>query len=153
MSEYTSLYQLPMLVSGQGQKDITHNEALLLIDLLLHVCVESTEVAAPPATPEPGQCWLVPVGAMGVWSGWVGALAAWTGGGWRYIVPREGMRAYVRDTAGDVQYRSGDWVKLPLAGVPTVSIAIAEGGINVDMEARQAIGAVIARMQELGLVG
>lgn len=152
MSERTALYRLPMLVSGQGQKDITHNEALLLIDLLVHACAEGMNVPAPPSSPEIGQSWLVPAEASGDWTGQENTLAAWTGGGWRYIFPCEGMRVFVRDGTGNVQYRSGGWQKLPAESAPALPVAVPEGGGNVDVEARQAIATIIARMHDLGLV-
>ena len=152
MSEYTSLYRLPLLVSGQGQKDITHNEALLLIDLLLHACAESMDVTVPPSSPGIGQCWLVPEDAAGDWTGRENNLVAWTGGGWRYVSPREGMRVFVRDGTGNVQYHSGGWEKPPLDTAPVAPVAAPEGGTTVDVEARQAIATMIARLQDLGLV-
>ncbi len=39
MNERTSRLSLPLLHASQAQKEMTHNEALTLIDLLLHGCV------------------------------------------------------------------------------------------------------------------
>lgn len=110
MSEMTARYGLPFLVAGQGQKDITHNEALLLIDLLLHPCVESRVVSTPPVNAGTGEAWLVPVGATDEWAGFANSLMAWTDGGWRQLAPREGMPLWVRDENVAYRYVSGQWV-------------------------------------------
>jgi hypothetical protein len=47
------------LQAGQAQKELTHNEALALIDMLLHAQVESMTVATPPGGAVVGQCWVV----------------------------------------------------------------------------------------------
>jgi hypothetical protein len=49
----------PLLQAGQAQKELTHNEALALIDMLLHAQVESMTVATPPGGAVVGQCWVV----------------------------------------------------------------------------------------------
>lgn len=109
MNEMTTRFDLPLLVAGQGQKDITHNEALLLIDMLLHPSVESRALASPPANPTGGQCWLIPTGATGAWEGSTDAMAAWTAGGWRFIPAREGMTLWVRDEQLSCRYFAGQW--------------------------------------------
>lgn len=110
MTETSARFALPLLVAGQGQKDVTHNEALVLIDMLLHPSVESRVLAAPPADKTVGQSWLVPLGATDVWMGRDNNLVAWTEGGWRYVPAREGMTLWVRDEQVSVRYVGGAWV-------------------------------------------
>lgn len=87
----TARWALPLLFAGQAQKEITHNEALVLIDALLHARVESADLASPPGTPLVGQCWIVADGATGDWAGKMGAIALWTEGGWRFVPPSAGL--------------------------------------------------------------
>jgi hypothetical protein len=88
---------LPLLVSGQAQKELTHNEALLLIDMALMPLVESAGLNAPPSAPQIGQCWIIGSSPTGAWSGAANHLAAWTAGGWRTLAVPE--RAEVRERA------------------------------------------------------
>ena len=74
MAEATTRHGLPLLQAGQAQKEVTHNEALVLLDLLAHPAVEGV-LATPPAAPTPGQGWIIGAGATGAWSGQDGALA------------------------------------------------------------------------------
>ena len=50
---------LPFLAAGQAQKEVTHNEALALIDAGLSPAAETIGVTAPPSAPALGQCWIV----------------------------------------------------------------------------------------------
>jgi hypothetical protein len=81
---------LPYLLPSQAQKHVTHNEALRLLDTLVHLAVEDRDRAAPPAAPVPGQRHLVAPGATGAWSGREGQVAVWEDGAWSFLVPRPG---------------------------------------------------------------
>ena len=72
MSEATERHQLPLLQSGQSQKEVTHNEALVRLDALLHLAVESRTASVPLVSPTLGATWIVAVGAAGDWSGQMG---------------------------------------------------------------------------------
>src|SRR3546814_18076891 len=65
----TPRFSLPLLAVAQAQKEVTHNEALTLLDALVHAAIEAGPLATPPANPALGQCWLVDAAATGVWSG------------------------------------------------------------------------------------
>ena len=43
---------LPRIYAGQAQKHVTHNEALGLIDALMHLSVRGRNVNAPPQAPQ-----------------------------------------------------------------------------------------------------
>jgi hypothetical protein len=90
MTDQTDRLAMPLLFAGQAQKEITHNEALTLLDMLVQPVALSTTLAITPAQPEPGQCWIVPSGASGAWADRAGELALWTAGGWRFVAPKAG---------------------------------------------------------------
>jgi hypothetical protein len=83
MGETSARLGLPFLAVGQAQKELTHNEALALIDLALHAGVEAVGTNVPPAAPVEGQAWIVGSAPSGAWTGRSQALAGWTPGGWR----------------------------------------------------------------------
>ncbi len=65
MTETSARFALPFILPGQAQKEIFHNEALVLVDAALHACVEGDPADEVPADPDPGQSWIVEPGAAG----------------------------------------------------------------------------------------
>jgi len=91
----TPLIGLPLLEASQAQKHVTHNEALLLLDAVLHLAVISRALAAPPASPGDGDRYLVAASATGDWLGHSSHLAFREAGSWRFAVPKAGWRLWV----------------------------------------------------------
>lgn len=136
---------LPLLAVAQAQKEVTHNEALVALDALVHAAVEAGPIAAPPTTPAEGQCWIVGPAATGEWSGQEGAIALWTVGGWRFLPPREGMRVVRLADRARIRYDGGEWTE------PDTIIA-PSGGAVIDVEARAALAALILSLEAQGLM-
>ena len=134
-----------MLSVAQAQKETTHNEALVLIDALLHAPVVDGPLATPPEYPTEGDCWIVDEAPIGEWSGEAGRLALWTAGGWRFVAPSPGMRVRRISDGATLLFNGSGW---------TVPIAIAnpEGGATIDLEARAAIDALLALMVAHGIM-
>ena len=161
----TARLALPLLQSGQAQKEMTHNEALARLDLAVQPRVATIGLNDPPASPAAGDCWIVGAAPTGDWSGMAGALAGWTDDGWRFVAALDGMVIWVADQAVPARYLAGAWVIGDLAGAQ-VSIggvkvlgaqaaAIAEpsGGTVVDAEGRATIGQILAALRGHGLIG
>lgn len=134
---------LPLLFVGQAQKEAFVNEALSLVDGLLHCAVEAV-LNTPPATPLDGQAWLVGAIPAGAWSGRAGHLALRQGGNWIFVPPRDGMRVLDRSTGQDRRYRD-EWRAPAVPAAPT-------GGATIDAEARTAIAGIIASLREAGVL-
>lgn len=155
---------LPYLSPGQAQKELFHNEALQLLDILVAAAVEEPPRASPPASPAVGSSYIVALAAGGAWAGKDRYLAAYSSGGWRFIAPRDGMLAYVRSTSLWAVYRSGDWElgsvrgsSLIIGGQQVVAsrgaaIAAPAGGAIVDAEARSALGQILSALRQHGLI-
>lgn len=107
----TSSLNLPELVSNQGQKEVTHNEALWLIDAILGNGCKSRVVTAPPGSPLEGDVYIVPTGASGVWSGKDGKLTQLLNSAWLFYTPKEGWRTWVADEDDTVIYDGTKWTK------------------------------------------
>jgi hypothetical protein len=136
---------LPLLAVAQAQKEVTHNEALVVLDALVHAAVEVGPVAAPPTTPAEGQCWIVGPAPTGEWSGQDGTIALWTAGGWRFLAPREGMQVIRLADRARICYDGGEWT-------PPETIAAPSGGTVIDVEARAALAALILSLEAQGLM-
>ncbi len=140
----TPLHALPLLASGQAQKEITHNEALIIIDALLGGTIESASLAVPPDMPEAGAMWLVGSNATGLWTGQSGRLALWTEGGWRYVSPRVGCRFYDKSRSTVICLQENGWSN-------PVALPLASGGALIDVEARAMLTNIKDILVSLGL--
>lgn len=160
----TARHGFPFLAAAQAQKELTHNEALALIDLGLAAAVEAVGVNAPPPAPALGQCWLVGDRPTGAWTGAAGAIAGWTDGGWRFLPAREGMVVWAADQALWIGHRGGSWqtgegrfLSIHVAGQQVVgarqpAVPAPAGGSVIDTEARAALAALIGRLTAHGLI-
>lgn len=164
MANDTARLALPLIETGQAQKEMAHNEALALIDIATQASVEAVGTNAPPAAPLPGQCWVVGTAPTGDWAGHAGAVAGWTAGGWRFVAARVGLRVWNRATAqfavrGETTWEDGvvRGSRLSVAGQQVVgarqpAVAAPAGGSVIDAEARTAIGNMLAAMRTHGLI-
>jgi hypothetical protein len=105
----TARLALPVIEAAQAQKHVTHNEALVLLDALVQLAVESRTLSSPPSSPDEGSCYIPAAGASGAWSGWDGELALFGGGAWTRIVPRSGMTAWLKAERLAVVYEDAAW--------------------------------------------
>lgn len=104
----TSRLSLPVIEAAQAQKHVTHNEALVLLDALTQLTVESRVLTAPPGSPAEGACYIPASSATGAWNGWDEQIAVYSGG-WFRIVPQPGLKAWVRAERLTVTYEDGVW--------------------------------------------
>ncbi len=112
----TAFLGLPLVQPSQAQKHVTVNEALTRIDTLTQLTIRSTSVQTPPVATE-GDCYFVPAGAVNAWSGQEGALAIFLNGGWDFVVPKVGWRAWLAEPGAPSVFDGVDWV----AGTGSVS--------------------------------
>ena len=141
----TARFSLPLLAMAQAQKEVTHNEALTLLDALVHAAVEDGPLAVPPIGPTAGQCWLVGSGASGDWTGRADQIAIWCEGGWRFVSPRPGRRVVRLSDGAWLRHGEGEW------SVPD-AVPNPEGGVTIDAEARASIAALILALEAHGLL-
>lgn len=155
----TPRLRLPLLHAGQAQKEMDHNEALVLLDLAVQPAVVAIGLDVPPSQPAAGECWIVGGDPVGAWAGQAHALAGWTAGGWRFVAPRPGMAAW-RSTDGlTVRYAGGAWHAGKVQGAalflngqellsaPQAPIGTPAGGEIIDHQAREALEAVLETLR------
>lgn len=162
MSDVTPRLQLPFLSVGQAQKEVTHNEALARLDMLIQPVIEGVR-NDPPQAPAIGQCWLVEAIAQGPWAGMEDHIAQWTAGGWRFVPAADGYTIWHRATGERMTRESGSWTTAMTAsslriggkkvvGSQQTAISVPEGGMVADIEARTSIALIIAALQAHGLI-
>ena len=127
---------LPYIAPQQAQKQVTYNEAIRALDVLVQPVVMSRTTATPPGSPAAGDTYIVAPSATGAWAGKDGKIATFVDGGWDFVTPANGWLAYVNDTAQIAVSQSGAWSPL----VTTGGTSIAKFGINATADRHQPIG-------------
>ena len=132
MSQQSPSLSLPLMQPAQAQKHVTHNEALMALDVLVQLVVEDIDRTAPPAAPSVGQCHVVGAGAGGDWDGRDGQIACYTGAFWSFTPPRAGWRAWVGPEARPVIFDGTAWGPEPLdsQNLAGVGINTTSDGVN-----------------------
>ena len=118
MSGLSPRLALPFILPAQAQKHVTHNEALMRLDLVTQLTVMAFGATQPASLPAEGEIWALGPGASGAWAGRDGDLAAWIGDSWQFITPAPGWRAA---SGGDLRIWTGSaWTALAAANLENV---------------------------------
>lgn len=109
---------MPELVVGQAGKELTHNQALAVLDQLAQAVVVDKDLTAPPGSPANGSMYIVAAGAIGAWAGQSGKLAYWltTVAAWTFITPADGWSVWVTDEGKRYELVSGVWTIVSSGG-------------------------------------
>lgn len=146
MLEITPRFAIPNIMVSQAHKEITHNEALAIIDGLLHVSVIDSASSPPTLTiSDAGKCWLVVAPGSGAWTGKENSLASWNGSGWRFVEPIEGMAIWNSQNNSELRFSGSEWRQPGVVLAPV-------GGSVVDLEARAAFSLLLTHLRNAGIL-
>ena len=106
---------LPFILPAQAQKHITHNEALIALDVLTQLAVLDRHLATPPMSPTTGDRYIVAAAPIGDWSGHANDIAHFDGAAWLFHAPQPGWCAFLIAGLGLVAFDGTDW--LPIVGL------------------------------------
>lgn len=106
----TAQLRLPLLMPAQAQKHVTVNEALVRLDALAQLRLRTAAGASVPDGAEDGTAFVVPPGAAGAWAGRDGDIAVRSNGGWEFVRPRTGWRAWDPDRSEWCVFDGGAWL-------------------------------------------
>ena len=115
MSETSARLALPLIQPAQAQKHVTHNEALLILDVATQLVVTAFDAVTPPPSPDDGALYALGAEPQGDWAGQAGRLALWWDGHWRFFAPRDGWRAGLVGSAHVFVWQGGGWVDQQVA--------------------------------------
>jgi len=100
---------IPELSGSQANAEITHNEAIVLLQSLLNGVIDK-DLSTPPGSPSDGDAYIVASGGTGAWSGWDDHIAVYYNGAWEFVpgyddsgtaitmgARQQGLKVYVRD--------------------------------------------------------
>jgi len=137
---------------------------LQVLDTLIAAAVVDLPANDPPQSPSAGDCYLVGDAPTGEWSQFPGNIAAFGGGGWRFIAPREGMTVLVTPSGFIAAYRAGAWEMgavrasrlmvdgMQVVGAQAAAIADPAGGATIDAQVRATVSEMLAALRQHGLI-
>ncbi|MEN9850999.1 MAG: hypothetical protein RL128_1162, partial [Pseudomonadota bacterium] len=134
MSDLSPILSLPLLQASQAQKHVTHNEALMQLDLLVQLTVADRTRTAPPPGPVEGQRHIIAPAPTGAWAGQAGKIALWLDGAWQFVTPLTGWRAWVTAETVELAFTGSAWVAPSAATIPTV-LSVDEIGVSATSDA------------------
>lgn len=100
---------LALLQPSQAQKHVTVNEALGRLDALCQLVLEEIGAEIPPATPQEGAAHALGAAPVDAWAGQAGQVALFLNGGWVFVTPRAGWRAWVAAEAAPAVFDGTVW--------------------------------------------
>lgn len=139
----TMRFGIPLLFSGQAQKEFYVNEAHNLLDAVIHPNILGVG-AVPPVSPAEGEMWLVANAAQDAWALQDNKIALYQSGAWIFVEPIPGMRVFDTGT-GQFWLFDMEWVMADAPEIP-------QGGTSIDAEARNAIAELIEVLRKSGIL-
>lgn len=118
----TTRLSLPLLAAAQAQKHVTHNEALVALDSLIQLSALSRTLATPPSNTAQGARYLVAANATDAWLGHSGKIACFEDGGWQFLTPQTGWRAFISAEQLMLVYNGSAWVDLKIRSADMLGI-------------------------------
>lgn len=107
----TYQFELPMVQAAQAQKHVTVNEALARLDAVAQMRVVSDDWEVGPATLTEGEAYVVGAVASGEWAGQSGSVAIFSNGGWVFLAPKVGWRAWNEMLGAEIVFDGEAWVR------------------------------------------
>ena len=129
----TAKLALPYLLPQQAQKHVTHNEAIRMLDALVHLSIKGRDESDPPTTPAEGDRYALSGAPTGVWIGNANRIAAFQDGAWAFFEPRIGWIAWDEDAEETLVWDGTGWQ--PAMSVPPTLSGLAGVGVNTAPDA------------------
>jgi Protein of unknown function (DUF2793) len=131
MPNNTDRIGLPYILQSQSQKEVTHNDGLGLLDMLVQAVVQSISLNTPPVSPVLGDCYIVGGSPTGVWVGNSNKIAQAITGGWRYYIPFNGLSVFNITDSTIYRFNGTAWASTAISLLQNLSML----GINATADA------------------
>ena len=123
----TPLLSLPFIMPGQAMKHVTHNEAIMRLDSLVHLAVKTRTQDSPPSEPNSGERYLIPMGATAAWAEQENHIAVYDGYAWTFLKPQTGWICWDISAQQLLVFSGGEWT---LTATGRTSSQVLEFGVN-----------------------
>ena len=107
--EISDNLNLPYIMPSQAQKHVTHNEAVRMLDALVHASVDTMNADTPPNAPAPGARVIIGTSPSGIFAGKTDQLAAFQDGAWAFYTPQTGWVVWAQDAAALYVFDGTGW--------------------------------------------
>lgn len=124
----TAVLGLPLMAANQSQKHVTHNDALLELDILVQLTILDKDLSAPPGSPVEGDRYIVAGSPTGLWAGQANRITAFYNGSWKFFTAKEGWLGYVQDENALYVFNGTTWGPLSIGGG---AIAALDEGVSL----------------------
>ncbi|MCT4635628.1 MAG: DUF2793 domain-containing protein [Rickettsiales bacterium] len=108
---HTGRLKLPYILQAQAQKEVTHNQALNILDVLVNTVAVSIS-NTPPDNPNEGDIYIAGTNPEGIFDGNANNLAQYTEGSWSFYQPLNYMEVMVIDESQKFTFIDNKWVAL-----------------------------------------
>ena len=103
----TTNLNLKLLKYNQAQKEILINEAICLLDSLIHRSAIGF-AKDPPVNKNEGEVYIIPSNTTNSWGAKENSIAVYLNG-WRYVEPKDGWIFWVHSQNQHYIYKNGSW--------------------------------------------
>jgi hypothetical protein len=108
---------------SQAQANVTHNEALMVLDCVAQLAVIDRFVADTPGSASEGDRYIVPAGATGAWASKENQIALMRDGDWLLVQPRAGWRCWVEADQAELVFDGSAWIDAATASLSLQNLA------------------------------
>lgn len=108
MSDSTPDLNLPYMTESQSQKEVTYNEMLNRLEIMMQPNAISI-LNDPPITPAEGDKYIIGSVPTGAWAGYANNLVGFIGGAWVFVAPKEGWSCWLKSSNQLRRFLSGSW--------------------------------------------
>lgn len=118
--EHTNNLAMPLLIPNQSGKEITHNEALIILDNIVQKSVVDKDLSTPPENPENNVLYIVGQNATNEWENKENYLTYFDNG-WRFITPKNGFVFFIEDENKLYNFNGTSWVEIAPNFTPSIT--------------------------------
>ncbi len=102
---------LPYILPSQAQKHVTHNEALRMLDGIVHISFIERDMSTPPVAPAEGDCYTISDTPTGDWSLHPKEVACFQDGAWMFSIPKTGWLAWDQNSQEITVWDGANWIQ------------------------------------------
>jgi len=106
----TQLLSLSLIMPSQAQKHVTHNEALIKLDHLIHLSCISVRTNMPPSSPVAGQRLIIGENPVQAWQDYAQHIEVFEDQIWAFLKPQNGWQCWDQESQALYIFDQNIWM-------------------------------------------